>query len=154
MSKQQTFSFISSTRLTHGGELARGKRKSERPLKMNKPLHIVLRAKRSTLKTKERKIQNLLKKYAERFNIKIYRVSVNSNHLHLLIVVKRRMHFQHFLRSITGLIARLMGAGKLWEYLAFSRVSDWGKQYRILMQYIQKNVLEASGFISFYLRSG
>ncbi|MGE3611646.1 MAG: hypothetical protein AB7I27_18800, partial [Bacteriovoracaceae bacterium] len=75
MSKQQTFSFISSTRLTHGGELARGKRKSERPLKMNKPLHVVLRAKRSTLKTKERKIQNLLKKYAERFNIKIHRVS-------------------------------------------------------------------------------
>ncbi|MGE3608672.1 MAG: transposase [Bacteriovoracaceae bacterium] len=99
-------------------------------------------------------MQNLLKKYAERFNIKIYRVSVNSNHLHLLIVVKRRVHIKHFLRSVTGLIARLMGAGKLWEYLAFSRVSDWGKQYRILMKYIQKNVLEASGIITYEPRSG
>ncbi|MGE3608673.1 MAG: hypothetical protein AB7I27_03715 [Bacteriovoracaceae bacterium] len=47
MSKQQTISFLPSTRLAHGGELNRGKRKCERPLKMNKPLHIVLRAKNS-----------------------------------------------------------------------------------------------------------
>ncbi len=153
MPKQQNFSFITSTKLTHGGEPSRGKRKTARPLKTNKPIHVVLRANKSTLKTRERKIRELLKRYGEKFNIRIYRSSINSNHIHLLLVSTRRLNFQHFLRSITGLIARLMGKGKLWEYLAFSRVADWGKQYRTLVKHIQMNVLEASGIVSYKPRA-
>jgi hypothetical protein len=58
MIKQLQFSFIPKTKLIHGEDLALGKRKSERPLRMNKPIHIVLRAKRSGLKAKERSIGN------------------------------------------------------------------------------------------------
>lgn len=55
-------------RLTHGGESARGKRKTEHPLKINKPIH-------------------------------------------LLVMLKIRASFQHYLRSISGFVARLMGKG-------------------------------------------
>lgn len=154
MARQQTFSFTPASRLTHGGDPAKGRRKSERPLKTNRPIHVVLRAKRAGLKTKERKIQLILKKYADRFNIKLYRSSINSNHIHLLLVTSRRLCFQHFLRSVTGLIARLMGNGKLWENLAFSRIANWGKEFRILVEYIHKNRLEALGLISYVPRTG
>lgn len=60
MLKQQTFSFILSSRLTYGGELARGKKKCKRLLKMNKPIHVVMRTNKLTLKTIGREIQNLL----------------------------------------------------------------------------------------------
>lgn len=115
---------------------------------------MVLRAKRAGLKTKERKIQLLIKRYAGKFNIKVHRTSINSNHIHLLIVTSRRANFQNYLRSITGLIARLMGAGKLWEHLAFSRVANWGKEYKVLISYILKNQLEALGVISYVPRTG
>lgn len=153
MKKQLSFTFLPSTKLIHGGELAKGKRKVERPLKMNKPIHVVLRAKRSGLGIKQRKIEGMLQKYAEQFKIKLYRKSVNSNHIHLLIVVKRRKSFQDYLRSVTGVIAKLMG-GKLWANLAFSRVANWGNEFRVLVNYVLKNQLEAHGLISYAPRTG
>ena len=83
MKKQLSFDFLPPTKLVHGGDLSKNKRKTERPLKMNKPIHVVLRAKRSGLGMKEKKILFILKKYAKHFNIKLYRQSVNSNHIHL-----------------------------------------------------------------------
>ena len=153
MNKQLSFPIIPPSKLIHGGDLSKGKRKTERPLKMNKPIHIVLRAKRSGLTTKERKITNLLKQYAKRFNIKLYRHSVNSNHIHLLLITPRRKNFQDYLRSITGIIAKLMG-GKLWANLAFSRLANWGREFKTLVDYVIKNQLEAHGLISYTPRSG
>jgi REP element-mobilizing transposase RayT len=121
---------------------------------MNKPIHVVLRAKRSGLKTKERSIQKILKKYADKFNIKIYQTSINSNHIHLVIVTTRRTSFQNFLRSITGLIARHMGIGKFWAVIAFTRIANWGKEYKILVGYILKNQMEALGLVSYTPRTG
>jgi REP element-mobilizing transposase RayT len=154
MIKQLQFSFILKTKLIHGGDQALGKRKSERPLRMNKPIHIVLRAKRSGLKAKERSIQKILKTYADKFNIKIYQASINSNHIHLVVVTTRRVSFQNYLRSITGLIARHMGIGKLWAVIAFSRIANWGKEYKILVGYIHKNQMEALGLIRYTPRTG
>jgi REP element-mobilizing transposase RayT len=154
MTKQLQFTCLPKQKLIHGGELSKGKRKIERPLKLNKPIHVVLRAKRSGLKTKERRIQKIIEKFERKFSLKVYRTSINSNHIHLLVVVKRRRDFQNFLRSITGLIARVMGTGKLWEYLAFSRVANWGKEYQVLVKYIHKNQLEALGMISYTPRTG
>lgn len=154
MKKQLQLPFIKPTKLTHGGELAHGKRKIERPLKMNRPIHLVLRAKRSGLKIKERKIREIIKKYGDKFKVKIYQVSVNSNHLHLALSASSRMSFQNFLRSISGVIAKLMGKGKLWLCLAFTRVSHWGRDYKILLGYIRQNQLESIGAISYKPRSG
>jgi REP element-mobilizing transposase RayT len=151
--KQLSFSVTPPTSLVHGGDLAKGVRKCQRPLKMNRPLHVVLRAKRSGLIAKERKIRQIIIRYGVRFGVKIYRSSVNSNHIHLLIVTPHRKNFQGFLRSITGMIAKLMG-GKLWANLAFSRVASWGKEFSVLVSYILKNKLEASGSISYTPRSG
>ena len=152
MKKQTEFPFLPKSKLTHGGELAHKKRKTERPLKMNKPIHIVLRAKRSGLKTKERKIEGIIKKYADKFNIKIYQKSINSNHIHIIISAHKRVNFQNFLRSITGLIARIMKTGKLWLNLAFTRVASWGKEYKILAKYVIQNQKEALGLISYQPR--
>lgn len=151
MKKQLSFTFTPKDKLIHGGDLSKGKRKTERPLRMNKPIHLVLRAKRSGLKTKEKKIRALIKKYGDQFDVKVYQVSVNSNHLHLALSTKHRLTFQNFLRSITGLIARLMG-GKLWMNLAFTRVASWGRGYQTLLSYIRQNQLESAGVISYKCR--
>lgn len=153
MKKQIPFDFIPHQKLVHGGEHAKGKRKVERPLRMNKPLHLVLRARRSGLISRERMIRQIMNRYSIKFGVKIYRSSVNSNHLHLLVVTPNRKSFQSFLRSITGLIAKLMG-GKLWANLAFTRVANWGKEFKVLVQYVLKNNQEASGEVRYTPRTG
>lgn len=154
MKKQLQFNFIKPTKLSHGGELAQGKRKTERPLKMNRPIHLVLRAKRFGLKMKERKIREIIKKYGDKFEVKVYQIAVNSNHLHLALSTSERLNFQSFLRAISGVIAKLMGKGKLWPCLAFTRISHWGRDCKILLSYIRQNQLESIGMIRYKPRTG
>ncbi len=38
---------------------------------------------------------------------------------------------------------------RFWDTLAFTRVADWGRQFTNLRKYIFRNVLEASGAITY-----
>jgi hypothetical protein len=65
-------------------------------------------------------------------------------------LVKRREHLQNFLRALAGTIARkVKNKGTFWSFLAFSRVVEWGKAFKLVQIYIEKNVLEASGGIRY-----
>lgn len=90
----------------HGGSYSIGKRKTLRPLSTRKPIHVVMRsdiARRAmSLRAYKNRIrvQEIIKKYAIKFNVRIYEQSVNSNHVHISLRVKSRKSFQDFLRTV------------------------------------------------------
>ena len=107
---------------------------------------------------------------------KIEQLSVQNDHIHLLIRTSRRKHYHHFFRVVAGqiaqsfekegLLAALMthtpqvrasktdtGGGyantSLWKYRPFSRVVRGYKTYKIVRNYIQLNEKEARGEIKY-----
>jgi hypothetical protein len=145
-------------RRVHGGSYAKGKRKTARPIDTKKPIHLVLKStkaigQKSFLHPKNRKlVDETVYKYAKRFGIRIYTYSNSGNHLHLNVRAKSRQLFQSYLRTISGIIPRVIlkakkgePKGKFWDALAFTRVADWGRAYQNLKSYIVQNILEAAG---------
>lgn len=142
----------------HGGARAKGRGKVVRPIATKRAMHVIVRSSRATgdwsfLRQAHRgRIETLLEATARRFHVKIHR-SVNvGNHLHLIVQAKRREHFQNFLRVFTqGVVFLVTGArkgrpvGKFWDALAYSRVVEWGRDWRNLLRYFEKNTFEAAG---------
>jgi len=149
-------------RKIHGGSLAKGKRKTERPFNPKKPIHVVLRSTRAKgkysflhLKNKTN-VDSTVYDQAMKCGLTLYNYSNNGNHLHLVLRAKTQECLQKFLRSVTGVIARkVTGAkkgnpkGKFWDSLVFSRVSEWGKPHENLQNYVIRNILEAAGAIDY-----
>jgi REP element-mobilizing transposase RayT len=73
------------------------------------------------------------------------------NHLHLVVLARKRGELQKFLRGFAGQVAMLMtGAkkgrkGKFWTELAWSRVVNWGRDLLSLGDYLSRNLLESLG---------
>ena len=169
-SKQGSF-FISSGvfKLSHGGELRKKKKgRGFRPLSTKEPLHLVLKVAKSRLRNKSLRapqsfklVLEIISKYARYFAIKIEQISVQNDHIHLLIRTSRRKHYQHFFRVVAGQIAqrfeqtglladvRVTDTPKLWKYRPFSRVVKGWKSYKIVRDYIQLNEKEALGIIKY-----
>ncbi len=164
---KQTQFFIpgfETPKLTHGGEHSKGRRKCRRPLCTKRPLHVVLRSTRAVCRLSLRGSGNyqlaerLIIKYAKMFYIRIYKYSINSNHIHLALRTKTREDFQNFLRALAGnLAAKLLKTygeeGKFWDLLAFSRIADWGNGFKALIQYVIQNQMEASGAVAYKERN-
>jgi REP element-mobilizing transposase RayT len=96
--------------IEHGGALAHKKRRSRRPLKIKKPLHVTMRShlakgSRSLLKNKSA-VYSVLISSSRKFRIRIYRIAVCGNHLHLLVRGQKRVDIQNFFRVATGHIAQ------------------------------------------------
>ena len=146
--------------IEHGGSTRKGKAKTRRPLSTRKPLHVTLRSSKAigrlSLLRHRKAIVELLKAQAERWGVRIFECSVNSNHIHLGLTGKTRCDLQNFFRTVSGLVARLVTQarrgkpfGKFWDELMWSRIAEWGRGFRTLQQYIQKNVLETAGIIPY-----
>ena len=132
-----------------GGELNHKKRKSRRPLDPKKPLHIVLRANcdEPIFLHQDPLINKVMLKWANRFAIKIYESSVNANHLHLLIGFKHRKLYQCFISALAGQIAQLLRMK--WEFRPFTRIIEWGRDFKNACSYVIKNQKEAWGMITY-----
>lgn len=150
--------------LVHGGEHSVGKRKTQRPISTKKPMHIVMRSTRASGAISLRgsgqrgMVESLLMKYKRRFSIKIYKYSINSNHIHLAVRAYKRENLQNFLRAFAGelalqLLRKFKLKGKFWDLLAFSRLVEWGKSFRNLIEYVVMNQKEAVGLIAYRPRS-
>lgn len=102
------FSFAS--KLSFGGDLQKGRRKSARVFDPKRALHVVLRSSQctgaSSLKKFERKISDVLSRQAELQGVKIYARANAGNHLHLVLKAPNRRALRRFLKAVTGLIAR------------------------------------------------
>jgi REP element-mobilizing transposase RayT len=145
------------TRVEHGGDVRRGRRKLERPVSNRRPMHLTLHSRRArgdwSMLKHRRCVREALEACARRAGVRIYDFANVGSHLHLLVRVRRRQAFQSFLRSFSGIVARIVtGArrgrpvpdGPFWSALAWSRIVTWGRQYRTVRHYIFLNRIEAA----------
>lgn len=163
-------------RYNHGGVL-RNKRRGRkvRPLSTKAPIHLVFKTQKNFLRRGLRSplgfmiIRATVKKYARRFFVKVEQVSINHDHVHLLVRFTKRSQGLHFLRVVSGQIAQefqksgfikfasvtdtptntLKAKPKLWKNRPFTRVIQGWKPYQIVRHYIQLNEKEASGEIKY-----
>jgi REP element-mobilizing transposase RayT len=150
--------------VSHGGDLALGKRKIRRPIDPKQALHVVLRSSKaqgalSMLRPKNAEhIHQLTQKLSRRWGVRIYRYANVGNHIHLLVKVPSRAIWQRFIRELTGGIALIVtgakkGAGLernetgrgFWDRLVFTRIVGFGRDFNGVMQYLIKNLFEAAG---------
>lgn len=159
-------------RYNHGGVLRNKRRgRKARPLSTKAPIHLVLKTDIKSLRRGLRSplgfylINYIIKKYARRFFVKVEQISINHDHLHLLVRFSKRSLGQHFLRVVTGQIAQEFKKNeflvvktvtdtpakpaKLWKYRPFTRVIQGWKPYLMVRNYIQLNIKEASGKIKY-----
>jgi REP element-mobilizing transposase RayT len=120
-----------------GGSLSlQGKRKTARALDCRKPLHFVLKSKKSVnLYSHRVLLRRLLFLYAKRFGVKVYKESVQKDHLHFCIKITNRQLYRGFIRSLTGVISQKLGQG-LWILKPYSRVLTWGREFLNILDYI------------------
>lgn len=156
--------------ISFGGSLLKGANAREpRPISTKNFLHVVLKseiAKKSEtqdlrLTSKRSQVMKILKAKLHDHGIRIHSLAIASNHIHLLISVKSRRKYCQWIRRITGLIARLIlnaekgRASKMsfWTSRPFTRIVFWGRDYTAVTAYLEKNALEAVGFLAYTPRS-
>lgn len=176
--KRQSSFFSSSGvhRFSHGGELRKKKLgRGRRPLSAKEPMHAVFKVARVCLRQKSLRapqsykvVLKIIEKYAKHFAVKIEQLSVQNDHIHLLIRSSRHKHYHHFFRVVAGQIAQqfekeglltnskmtdtLQHAGQvasLWKYRPFSRCVRGWKAYKTVRNYIRLNEKEALGQIKY-----
>jgi REP element-mobilizing transposase RayT len=147
-----------TARTEHGGEVRVGRRKLIRPFDARRPLHVVLRSSRArgawSLRGRpnERIVRTTMRRYPARYGVKVYEAATARNHIHMLLRSKCRLALQNFLRTFAGVTARLItgarkgrSVGTFWDYLAYSRIVQWGRDFAGVRAYVIQNELETLG---------
>ena len=100
-------------RFSYGGTLRQCRAgRGARPLSSREPLHLVLKARKEKIRPGFRTykrfalIHFILRKYAAHFFVKIEQVSIQGDHIHLLIRTTRRSNYQNFFRVFAGQISQ------------------------------------------------
>lgn len=146
MSKQLQL-FKETTLSSFGGNLLKKSHaKSARPFSSKASMHIVLKANSYALKHYDLRVEKLIERHAKNNYIKIYSLQNIGNHIHLVIRAKNKDLLKCFLRSICGLIPRLLKTANLWVQRPFSRIIKWGKAYRKIKNYMTINRYESMGY--------
>lgn len=151
----------------YGGSL--DYRKCKRPFSSKKLTHVVFKAKlgKSIWFTRSQKsIAELLKYSCARYNLKLKAFSIQKDHVHVLcfpLQTNSRLaqeNFKNFLRFFACEMGRKykqifirFGLNKnenLWVKRPFTRLISWGKgSLEKILNYIEKNELEALGFVDY-----
>lgn len=166
----------------HGGSLSVGKRRSYRPMNPKLSLHITLKSRHAVggrCLFRHKKMIMMIKQKASRlFGVKVYNYAIAGNHLHLLIKGPDRESLQNFFRVFAGHTAQNIlkscplpkpagGAPassrskskcrknqrRFWSYLLYSRIVTWGREFKIVDQYIERNILETLHLIAYQPRA-
>lgn len=155
-SKIKTKKALVERRKYYGGSL--NYRKVKRPLNTNKAIHLTMRSDVCTKGVSLRKhtagINKYIFKFSERFGVRVYKHSINSNHVHLVMRVKDRGQYIEFIRALSGAIALKMKlqykiAQQFWQERPFTRLVSWGRDFQTVCKYIMKNFKETVGFVDY-----
>jgi REP element-mobilizing transposase RayT len=156
-------SFLPRTPTEHGGNLHQGKRKTARPIAPKLPIHLVLRSSRargawSLLHSRNvGHVRRIVDTSARKYGVRVYRYANVGNHIHLLIQPRTKTAFRGFLREVSGRIASLVtgarkshpvGNGRFWDFLAYTRIMSWGRDFNDVEKYFVKNLFEAAGLLT------
>jgi len=150
-----------------GGSSLRGNAREQRPIAVKRPIHLVMKSSRAQgehsflSKKRARRIEDLVHRQGRLHGVQVYRFANSGNHLHLVIKPVSRKAFQKYVRAISGLIARItLGAEKgkalglkFWDARPFTRIIEWGRDYRNVCNYVLQNTLEALGFVEYRPRN-
>jgi len=168
--RQTSFNFIKDYKKQFGGTLLLGKRKMKRPLSTKNPIHLILKSNRKDIfKPGNRSLENLIRSQCERFSIHIYDFALNWSHVHLLIRIRDRQDYIKFIRALTSLIATRVrqfqneirngnlgrepcqsdsDLQKIFTLRPFTRIINWGRDFKNALSYQILNQFEALGMIS------
>ncbi len=138
-----------SHRFSYGGSLRQTRRgRCERPLSTREPIHLVFKANTDRIAggfrtpRRFRLLHEISRRYSVRFFIKIEMISIQSDHVHVVVQISRRSLFQNFLRVFSGQVAqRFEQRGSLTTRAL--------RAYRLLQKYVQLNEIEAQGRIPY-----
>lgn len=143
-----------------GGSLLKGNAKTKRFIPRKLPLHIVLKSEMAVQKysmiARHRLIRDLIQRQARLAGVKLYDFVNMGNHIHILAQFHSRFSYHRFIRSITGLIARVVldvqrGSGlpnevKFWSYRPYTRILHPGRRsLENLKTYMAKNRAQLFG---------
>jgi hypothetical protein len=149
-----------------GGSLLKGNPKCKRIISIKKCMHLVMRSEmahgKHSLWRFERQISDIISKQAKKAGVKVYKQANGGNHLHMTVLPRSRPAFNQFIRSISGLVARtVLGAErgnaksiKFWDKRPYTKIVEWGREFKAVSHYLLQNTLEALGFISYQPRKG
>lgn len=156
MRKGYQYSFWQDPSKGHGGD-PKGE-KTARPIATKRPMHLVLRSSRArgdwSMMRYEHQcaIVNILQRVAKRHRVRVHRFANVGNHLHVLVQAGRRQDLQNFLRVFSGTVAlaitkakKRAAQGKFWDHLVFTRIVEWGKDWKNMLVYLDKNLWEGLG---------
>jgi REP element-mobilizing transposase RayT len=151
-----------------GARLNKSHAKKSRPIAVKKTMHLTLRSSKAKGdrsfrydKNRIQKIDKVVKTQARKFGVEIYRFANVGNHLHLLVRASYRRGFISFLRSISGIIARIAlraerGCAKLsestrgfWDQRPWTRILFTWTEFKNVKKYVEKNFNEAMGFVPY-----
>jgi REP element-mobilizing transposase RayT len=145
--------------LEHGGSVRKGRRKIRRPFDPKRSMHLVMRSARAKgawsflHRRNKARIHTLLVDLCDRYQVKLYRYENVGNHLHLIVRFPSRRELKAFLRVFAqGVMFLVTGArkgdpkGRFFDQIAYTRVVNWGREFKVLKNYLWKNALEALGF--------
>ena len=171
--KQFGFEMLERNNLKHfgGAYLKNSNPKEKRPISIKKSMHLVMRSSYAkgnySLLKKSKEIQSLISAQGKTFGVKVYRQANGGNHLHLILLPRSRQAFNGFIRAISGLIVRVVleiergrpffktdrkGLEGFWDKRPFTRIVEWGRDFKGVCNYLLKNTLEALGFIPYQPR--
>jgi REP element-mobilizing transposase RayT len=146
-----------------GSKLLKWNAREARPISIKRPMHLVMRStlatgERSFLRAKRaRKIETLVHNLGKECGVKVYRFANSGNHLHFIVLPSSREAFKKYVRAITGIIARLTlgverGSAKgikFWDAKPYTRIVEWGREFKSVCDYVLQNTLEAIGFLPY-----
>jgi REP element-mobilizing transposase RayT len=159
MMKQLKFGFFKNSQSTKafGGELLSGKRNAKRPLSVKAPIHLVLRATQSKVfRPQNRSLKKLIHRVAKESGVQIYELAINWSHIHFVILIRHRESYVRFVRVLTSKISTAFLAAqtgnsmkaledKLFTLRPFTRILEWGRDFRNAVQYLKLNQKKARG---------
>lgn len=177
--KQLGFELLQESQVKQfgGAHLKNSHAKVKRPITTNRSMHLVLRSthakgERSFLR-RAQQIQQIVNHQARLNGVKVYKFANGGNHLHLVVLPRSRHAFNAFIRALSGIIARVvmsvergvagssdtrarrskkLRAIKFWDKRPFTRIIEWGRDYKKTCDYLLQNTLEALGFIPYQPR--
>ncbi|MFN8945337.1 MAG: transposase, partial [Pseudobdellovibrionaceae bacterium] len=101
-------------RFAHGGSLRQlAKGRGARPLSSREPLHLVFKINKAKMRgglrgwKSQKIIKFLFQKYAKKFFVRIDQITIQRDHIHVIVRSPRRFYFQSFFKVIAGQIAQV-----------------------------------------------
>jgi REP element-mobilizing transposase RayT len=151
--RQTSFSFMKDYKKEFGGSLLVGKRKERRPLSTKNPIHLILKScEKGVFAPTNRSLQELIQKTAKKFGIQVYDFAVNWSHIHLVIRIRERRQYVGFVRALNSILASRIKRAKqqltkVFTLRPFTRILNWGRDFKNVLNYQILNQMEARGFV-------